>query len=307
MLDPCVSQATKRRLEFVGQLRDFARDRIGLNAAASFTNYEDNSGGPAAYAVSAAHKDRLESFHFTFPFVGQYDAKGFFDRGLAERERDALNAQNLDTFLGQVEGFSTMGLLPDPIRASNLSLDDYDLAEFVLHELTHNTIFKANDTDFNESMATFIGRQAAQRFFDEVYGADSSQAAAARMRYADAAVIDAYVVALYSRVEAFYEQPLSSEEKVAGRQAVFDEMQQFFRDTVMTTLSEPARYERIGTITLNNAVILAGTRYQAGLDVYQAVFDKVNGDFAALLDVLREAARQEDGRAFLQEWAATMP
>lgn len=307
LADPAVTPEQKNKLRLVQHLRNFARDRIGLKPADAFTLYEDNGNGPAAFAVSAAAKDALEPVHFTFPFVGQYDAKGFFDRGLAEQEKARLDEKGYDTFLGQVEGFSTMGLLPDPIRASNLMLDDASLAEFVLHELTHNTIFKANDTDFNESMATFVGRAAAQRYFDETNGPASPEAAAARASFNDEAAIDGYVVELYRKLADFYAQPISSEAKIAGRQAVMDDEQRRFRDDILPTLNNPSGYAAIGTRQLNNAIVLVGTRYQAGLDLYQAVFDKLGGDFAGLLDVLRQAAAQKDSRAFLQAWLAGSP
>jgi hypothetical protein len=55
---------------------------------------------------------------------------------------------------------------------------------------------------------------------------------------------------------------------------------------------------------IDNAVILAGVRYQSGLDLYQSVFDAVGGDFRALLDVIGEAANEANSREYLQNWLA---
>lgn len=286
------------KLQLVLRLREFARDRIGLNVGDAYSLYENNSGA-IAYVVSAAHKDRLEPYHWEFPVIGAYDVKGFFDRSLAQAEADRLTDAGYDVYLGEADGFSTLGLLAEPIRASQLTLSNAGLAELILHELTHRTIYKPSDGDFNESMATFIGRTAAQTYFDETFGHDSPEAMAARERFDDLRVVDDYVIDLYMRIAAFYDQPISSDEKIAGRTAVFDSQRQRWFSDFVPRLRHPDRFAYISDIGLNNAAVLAGVRYQAGLDVYQRVFDKLGHDFAALLEALRQAAQQSDSRAFL--------
>ena len=303
LADGTVSPEQAAKLRLVLDVRTFGEQSMHLKVGASYSGYDDNSNA-VAYAVSAARKDRLEAYRWWYPFVGYYDAKGFFDLKLAQREADRLRRQDYDVFLGEVDGFSTLGLFPDPVRASNLRLDDRDLAELILHECTHNTIYKPDDANFNESMATFVGRIGAVRYFEARHGADSPQAAAARQHGDDLAVVDEYVVDLYRRLQAFYDQPISSEEKVAGRAAVFDAQRGRWLTDFVPRLHEPDRFARIADVTLDNAAVLAGTRYQMGLDVYRAVYDKAGGDFAALLSVLADAARQDDSAAYLRTWAA---
>src|SRR5262249_31559780 len=210
------------KLKLVQNVRVFARDRVHLTVGSAYTRYEDNAGGTIAYAVAGARQDRLEPYKWSYPIIGEYEAKGFFDRKLAQREADKLAKKGYDVSMSEVEGFSTMGFLPDPIRASNLTEDEIDLATLVFHELTHSTIFKANDTQFSESMATFVGRTAALRYFEETFGADSKEAAAARTRMADLKVLDEYVTDLFRRLGALYDEAISREEKLARRQMVFE-------------------------------------------------------------------------------------
>lgn len=305
LADGSVTPEQAVKLQFVLDVRAFARDRIGLNAGEAYTLFQDNS-GVIAYALSASRKDRFEKYQWNFPIVGLFDTKGYFDLNWAQADADGLEQQGYDVFLGEVAGFSTLGVLPDPIRATNLLYEDVDLAELLMHELLHNTIFKPNDTDFNESMATFVGRAAAQRFFDEVFGADSPEAVAASRRFADSGVIDSYVVEVYQRMLDYYAQSISTEEILAGREAQFAQLRQLFTDAYQPLLNEPDRYDYVGGIATNNAIILAGIRYQAGLQLYQDVFNAVGQDFAALLDLLAAAAAESDSRTFLVNWLGSV-
>jgi len=302
LADGSVTPEQAAKLQLVLALRTFAADRLGMNVGESYSLYEDNSGDAIAYALSASRRDRFEKYQWTFPIVGVFDTKGFFDLAAAQSEASALQQQGYDVFLGEVAGFSTLGILPDPIRASNLELSDISLSELLMHELTHNTIFKPNDTDFNESMATFVGRAAAQRYFDEIFGADSAEAVAASRYFADLAVIDSYVIEIYHRMLDYYAQPIPSEEKITGREAAFAQLRQLFTDAYQPLLNDPQQFDYVRNIAQNNAVILAGIRYQAGLDLFEEVFNAVGRDFGPLLEVLRAAAGASDSRSYLRSW-----
>jgi predicted aminopeptidase len=50
-----------------------------------------------------------------------------------------------------------------------------DLANLIIHEMVHATIFVKDSVDFNENLATFIGDRGAERFLISAYGADSKE------------------------------------------------------------------------------------------------------------------------------------
>lgn len=307
LADGAVTPEQADKLRLVLALRTFAADRLGMTVGDAYANYEDNTGNRVAYAVTASARDRFEPYRWNFPIVGLYDAKGYFDRALAQQEADRLAARGYDVFVGEVLGFATFGILPDPVRASNLELDDFSLAELILHELTHNTVFKPDDTDFNESMATYVGRVAAWRYYEETFGVDSSQAADARRRIDDLKIIDTYVIDLYLTMRDYYDQPLSSEEKIAGRAAVFDDHRARFDTDYAPRLNEPQRYGYIRDIPLNNAVILAGVRYQGNLDLYEEAYAALGRDIPVFLALIRDAVKAADSRAWLAQWLAARP
>ena len=306
--DPNLTQDEKDKLVFLQQVREFGINRIGLFAGDAYTVFEANGTEPAAYVLTAAAKDSLTAFQWNLPIVGLTGQKGFFDRALGQREADLLVEQGYDVFYTTAAGFSTLGVFPDPVRQSNLRMDEFDLADFLLHEMTHSTVFKPSDTNFNEAMATFVGRAAAQAWFDETHGPNSSEAVAARMRFADKAVIDEYVIALFPESGNYYEAAAargdSRETIIAGRDAVFQAIAATYETDYEPRLADPDRWTFIRDLPLDNARILIGIRYQGGLSDFEAVLNKTNGDFPATLEVYSEAARQTDSRKYLQDWAA---
>lgn len=306
--DPDLSEEEKAKLRLVQEVRLFGIARIGLRETDAYTYFEMNGMEPAAFVISASAKDSLTPYRWDLPFVGAISTKGFFDEALARSEADALTANGYDVFFGRTPGFSTLGFIADPVRQSNLKLDEIELAELILHEMLHTTIFKIGDGNFNEGMATFVGRQAAQTFFEETYGVDSVEAVAARTRVADKKVIDDYVIALYVTMGAYYRAAAdrgdASSTIIEGREAEFDALRARYRDEFEPRLLDPERWVYNRDAVIDNARILAAIVYQGSLDVYEAVFVKVNGLFPDALSVFNEAASQTDSLGFLRRFAS---
>lgn len=297
-----ITEDQKQKLLLVLEVREYARARIGLNVSTAYTTYEDIAGAPVAYAVSGVRKDKLEPYEWEYPIIGKYEAKGFFSMDLAESEAKRLQGACYDTTISEVAGFSTMGILPDPIRSSNLLDDQIGLADLVFHELTHNTIFKPDDTQFNESMATFVGRTAALEYFQKTFGDTSPEALAAGNRVADSRVIDEYVSDLFDELSALYAQPISSEEKISRREEVFAKYRQSYKEKYEPRLNQPQRFEGIVTIATDNATLLAAHRYNSRLDIYELAFVETGRNLSSMIKLLQRASRHKDSMKYLQEW-----
>lgn len=308
--DARLSDDERAELEMLQEMRQFGIDRFNMVAGDAYTVFEWNGTEPAAYVISASAKESLTSYVWFFPFLGFWQAKGYFDEAMALREAARLEGDGWDVFVGEADGFSTLGFLPDPIRQSNLqALDEVDLAELIFHEMTHSTVFKPSDMDFSESLATFVGRTAAQGWFDERYGAGSELAQAARIRFADKAVVDDWVnEELYGRLSRYYEEAAARGETrdqiIAGRDAEFDAARAAYANDYRPRLVDQARWGPIDETPINNAMILAAIRYQGSLSDYQAVLDKLDGDLPAALAVFSEAVADAGSREYLRRWVA---
>jgi len=297
-----ISEELRDRIEYVLAARRYAVEVVGLNVGRSYTRFYDTGGEPLAFNLSACPMDRLDPLTWTFPLMGTFEYLGFFDREQAERLQEALVREGYDTLLYEVDAYSTGGLVPDPIYSTMLDRDDINLAELVFHELSHNTIGRPGDTEFNESVATFVGRRAALDFLAEYFGADSEVVSAARSRFADKDLFAQFMGEIYADLAACYSSDAGLEEKILQREAIFEAAQQRFAEEYVPLLGEPEAYEWILNIDMNNAVVLVYRRYHRGQDLFQQVYDALEGDFPQVLAVLQQAAGSPDPYAFLSEW-----
>ncbi|MFH1419558.1 MAG: aminopeptidase [Planctomycetota bacterium] len=305
--DPRLTDDERAELVLTQEVRQFGVDQIGLVAGDAYTLFEWNGTEPAGYALAASEKDSLTSYLWNLPFIGPTEVRFYFEEWMARQEANRLAGLDYDVFLGQADGFSTLGFFPDPVRQSNLaSMDEFDLAELILHEMTHSTVFKPTDANFNESLATYVGRAAALSWFEHKFGAGSDIAQAASDRFADKAVIDDFVNDLYARMTQYYADAAARgetrEKIIAGREAEFDAARARYLTDFHPLLVDSERWAVIGEARFENATLLAGVRYQASLSDYEAVFDKLGGDFPAALAVFSEAAAQKDSRGYLRTW-----
>lgn len=308
IVDTSLTEAERAMLARVPDIRQYAIDVIGLTPGDAYTVFDANGSTPAAYVLAASAQDRLSPYEWTFPFFGASPAKGFFDEEMGRTEALALQAAGWDVLYARADGFSTLGLFPDPVRQSNLALTLSDFVELLMHEMTHSTVFKLNDADFNESMATFVGRAAAESWYVARFGDDADETRRARLRWADKEILDSYVNTLHARATAFYEtaaaEGKSRDVILAEREGLFTELGALFDAEFRMQLNLPDEWAFAANPSIDNAAILSGVRYQSGLALYEAVFDAVGRDFPALVVVLQEAANQDNSREYLQNWLA---
>jgi len=108
-----------------------------------------------------------------FPFLGTFPYKGFFNLEKAKSEFNKLEQQGYDSYIRPVEAWSTLGWFKDPILSNTLNRKIGDLANLIIHELTHSTIYVKDSVEFNENLATFIGDKGAESFLTYKYGIES--------------------------------------------------------------------------------------------------------------------------------------
>src|SRR5690606_6270863 len=118
-----------------------------------------------------------------------------------------------------------------PLLNTILRYGDVSLASTVIHEITHNTLYLPSQVAFNESYANFVGDRGAILFFCSRDGEDSENCRLATDLWNDNLVYGAFITAFIAELKALYDRPdLTSEEKVARRQAVFASARERFRD-----------------------------------------------------------------------------
>src|SRR5947209_6455575 len=153
------------KLRLVLAARAFAAESIGLRAKESFTTYTQLDRDTLVLVLSGAYRDRLASYTWWFPIVGRVPYKGYFDFARATDAAKQLDRDGFDVYLRPSPAFSTLGWFNDPLLSTSLGADTLDLANTVIHELTHNTFYAPGQAVFNESFASFVGSRGSAWFF----------------------------------------------------------------------------------------------------------------------------------------------
>jgi predicted aminopeptidase len=174
--DKNVPDSLKQRILLIAEIKKFGIDSLGLQDNPKvYKTLFDQKGKPLVRLLTVAERYELKAVPFFFPVVGSFNYKGFFDSTMLVQEEKVWKSKSYDTNLGQAGAYSTLGWLPEPILSSMLYYSDGDLADLILHEMTHGTIFVKGDHELSENLANFIGDYGALRFLKFKNGLNSKQ------------------------------------------------------------------------------------------------------------------------------------
>lgn len=300
-----LSEDDESKLRLIVAAREFARDVIGLNAGNSYTQFYDTHGQPLIFNLSASRRDRLQPYLWVFPIVGSFPYLGFFDEDYLHEVEQDLIQDGYDTFIYESDAYSTLGILADPVRSPMLRRNIVSLADTIIHELTHNTVFRPNDTTFNETLATFVGQQGAIEFFTTRYDPVLGLAEFAQSIFDDQVAINQFLIELFNDLSVYYGGPGSPTEKIAGREAVYQRGRERFASQVQQSLSQPEAYSYYAGLPTNNAWMLLNQRYNFDVTLFREVYERTGRNWRDSLEVFRAAARSPgDPLTYLRDWLA---
>jgi predicted aminopeptidase len=274
---------TRAKLELVLAVRAFAAEALHLKVDGSFASFARVDADQVVYVVSAAYRTRLEPYTWWFPIVGRVPYKGFFSKSSAEAEAACLEREGYDTSTRPSAAFSTLGWFADPLLSNMLRYDRVTLANIIIHELLHNTIYVAGRADFDESFANFVGTRGAMLFFATRHESPALQQATAS--WDDALIFSDFIGRFTTHLRALYASGIDPSE----RERAFREAQEDFRHLPFHT----ALYADFGTQRLNNAVILDYLMYASRLREFADVLHQQQHDLAATIQAIINAVDQD--------------
>ncbi|MBP5683607.1 MAG: aminopeptidase [Bacteroidales bacterium] len=174
LADPEYPDSLKQKLLLIKEIRRYAIDSLHLKDSKNYNAVYDLKGRPTAYVVQACEKYRIKKYLWKFPVVGKLPYKGFFDEEDAKKEAALLEKQGYDTRIAHPSGWSTMGWFTDPVLSSMLRRSEGELADLIIHELTHSTVFVKDNSELNENIADYVGENGAKRYLASKYGDTSA-------------------------------------------------------------------------------------------------------------------------------------
>jgi predicted aminopeptidase len=282
----------QERLRLVARIKAFGEKDLGLKETDNYETVYLSSSQRPVYTVSASPKDRLSRKTWWFPFVGDLPYLGFFDLEKAKAERDRLVAQDLDVSIGVADAYSTLGWFKDPVTLNLIKGSTPDLAETVLHEMTHTTLYLKGQSAFNEGLAVLVGTVGAFLFFEQAFGPLHPFTRQAEASIEDERLFSRFLDALMDELERLYGSSLSYEEKMSQREAIFTRSLEGFKDLSKRFKTE--RFARFGQRPLNNATILAIGLYHRHFDLFEAVLEKRGGSIREALSFFKGLSKENN-------------
>ena len=291
--------------------RAFASDSIGLRARQSFTTFSRLQHDTLVLVLSAAYRDRLEAFTWWFPVVGRVPYKGFFDFGAARTTARKLDHDGFDVYLRPSPAFSTLGWFNDPLVSTSLNADSLDLANTVIHELTHNTFYASGQAVFNESFANFVGARGSAWFFrsrGQPAAADEEAA-----RWGDDKLMARFWERLYHSIDSTYKahpgvDSVHVRERIAARDTIYLRARTELVEVLGPQLRTigPRVLERM---RLDNAALMARRIYLTNLDLFDSIWIREGQDLKRTIARVIALAKSKPHDPFgaLREWVAKTP
>ena len=304
--DEDTDPSTRAKLQLVLAARAFAHDSVGLRTGSSFTMYSKLRRDTLVLVLSGAYRDRLERYTWWFPIVGRVPYKGYFDYDAAKRARDEMSSDGFDTSLRPAAAFSTLGFFNDPILSTTLEGDSLELANTVVHELTHNTFYAPGQAVFNESFANFVGSRGAAWLFRSRGSVDAAEQTDAR--WEDQKLLGAFWAALYQSIDsAFKAHPGDGGQAKAARLAARDTLYRLARIDLVETLGPKLRTvgpRYLEQVALDNAALLARRVYLTDLQLFDAVYVREGSDLRRTVQrvVALAKSRPKDPYGAIRDW-----
>jgi predicted aminopeptidase len=237
-------------------------------------------------------KDSFDMYTWWFPIVGTVPYKGFFSQDDALNQAKELQDKGYETSVRGTEAFSTLGWFNDPLLSTTLKNPPARIANTVIHESVHSTVWIKDNVPFNESLANFVASQATIEFFkarvqntSSTLAKDTGELVALAERehrftleYAD------LVTSLYKELGDLYQRSdITAEQKIAMREGVFKAIVAPFKK----------RYPGVRSLAqLNNAELLQTTIYMTKLRSFERLFNRSSGSWERFLGEIRAISRR---------------
>jgi predicted aminopeptidase len=292
----------RRFAERVRDIRRFAIEELGLRESANYTRYVELNRNYIAAVVSAAAQDSFTRYEWWFPVVGKVPYKGFFNVEDARKERDKLLKKGLDVWVRQVDAFSTLGWFKDPLYSYMRGYSDYQLANLLIHELLHATVYLQGQSQFNEELAEFVGTEGARLYTGRKYGGDSARYREIFDSQEDSALYLAFLQELIGELDGLYKSGLGREETLARKEEIIRlNKERFVRDYESRFKSEAYRNlaQRFADLPINNAYLELYRLYFADNRFYRDLYERSGRDlprFIAAAKTLKKGKEDPKGQ-----------
>jgi predicted aminopeptidase len=272
--DPSRPQVLRDHLAQSSMARTFASQQLHLPDNQSYRLYADIGRPFVVWNVFATSEFSLLPQTHCFPIAGCVAYRGYYSQGAARGEAALLQQHGMDVSIGEVEAYSTLGWFNDPIMSSMMHWGDERLATLIFHELAHQRFYVKDDTEFNESFATFVEREGTRQWRAARGLPPVSESTLKQRGQFIQLILDTR-----ERLERLYGQPLSAEAMRVAKAAEFDRLRSDYRRMRDSQWAGDKRYDKWIEAPMNNARLLPFGLYDRWVPAFAALFRQSGGDW----------------------------
>lgn len=272
--DPARDARLRTHLAQSQKARAFASEHLHLPDNQSYRLYADIGRPFVVWNVFATSEFSLSPQNHCFPIAGCVAYRGYYSQSAARGEAAIQRLQGMDVSIGGVEAYSTLGWFNDPILNSMMGWGDERLATLIFHELAHQRLYVKDDTEFNESFATFVEQEGTRqwRAFRGLPPENDS-----KLKQRDQFI--QLILDTRSRLEKLYAQPLAAAQMRERKAAEFERFRHDYRTMRDSQWAGDKRYDAWVNAPLNNARLLPFGLYDQWVPAFAALFRQVDGDW----------------------------
>lgn len=306
LADPDLDPEVRKKLEFVLDVKGYGVEEIGLLRNKNYEVYVKIDRDAVNWNLTACDPVSLTPLRWEFPVVGKVPYLGFFKKKNADKKERKLKEQGYDVYVRTAGAYSMLGIVADPLYSPLTKRREEDLANLVIHEMLHSTVFIKGQMEFNENLALFVGNQGSYNYLVGKYGADSEQAAYALGSNVDDNTFSVEIMALSNNLDKMYKSDISDDEKLKQKAKIIEEHKRRFREEVLPAMKTRG-YRTWPDKDINNATVISRTTYFHDLSLYENIYHAHGDDLKAVIDFFKEVAEMEgvDPEGYAKEWLAS--
>ncbi len=286
LADSATDVGTRDQLQVATDLLDFAEVELRLPVAERYRSFVQLDRDYVVWNVFAAEPFNLDAGYWCYPIVGCAPYRGYFDEVRAQRAAERLERRDMETYLGGVPAYSTLGWFDDPLLSTFVHWPEADLASLLFHELAHGRVWAAHDTAFNESFASFVGEEGARQWFARTDRLDEWLAWRQRQKAWHA--FRAFVVQAKSMLEEVYAQPVGDAVMAEMKADAYRSIQACY--AANRELLGAGRYDELMAERFNNAFLVSVGTYADWLPAFAVLFREVEGDWGLFYEAVDNLA-----------------
>ena len=244
--------------------------------------------------VFATDELSIEPREWCFPIAGCVSYRGYFAEADAEAFAAALRAQGNDVHVAGIAAYSTLGWFDDPLLNTFMHYPEIELARLIFHELAHQRVYAAGDSEFNESFAMAVEVAGVRRWLARE-GSDAQRAAfaSAQRRRDDFASL---VLKYRDALDAAFRGDADAAHKRAEKARILSELQAEYRALRDGVWGGYSGYDRWFGQEINNAVLASIGLYHQRVPAFEALLAAEGGDLPRFYEHVAQLARLSKDR-----------